>query len=988
MNLKRLLTLILGFVMLSIAATAQDKTVTGKVTDSKGQPVAGATVMIKGTKTGTATTNDGSFSIKAPTGATLVISSIGFTSQEVSAASASSISLVSSAGDALNEIVVVGYGSSKKKDLTGSVVSISSKDFVKGAITTPEQLIAGKVAGVQVTPNGGAPGSGSVIRVRGGSSLNASNDPLIIVDGMPLDNGGISGSANALALINPDDIETFDILKDASAAAIYGSRASNGVLIITTKRGKTGKPTINFSTMVSVYTKSGKVDVLSSQQFRDYVNANGNAAQKALLGTANTDWQDEIYKTAIASDNNLSIRGAYKKVPYRVSLGYLNQDGILRGGNLQRNSASITVNPKFFNDHLKIDLNLKGAINKSIFANESAIYGAISFDPTQPVYSGNNRFGGFWEWRSPSTSTGLVSLSPNNPLGLLKQRDDRSNVQRSIGNVKLDYKLHFFPDLRAVLNLGYDKAKGTGTILVNDSAASDYKRFSGKGGVNNEYRQEKSNELMEFYFNYVKEVKSIKSRFDVVAGYSYQDFKATTYNFNDLTFDKTIVSKPNFPLDIQQNRLVSFYSRLNYAFKGKYLLTASVRRDGSSRFTPDNRWGLFYSTAAAWRMKDESFLKNISAINEMKLRVGYGTTGQQDGIGNYGFNSFYNLSSGQSMYQFGNTYYNLYAPSGYDANRKWEQTGMFNVALDFGLFKNRINGTIEYYNRETKDLLNDISQPAGANFSNRVTTNVGTMKNEGVEITLNTGIIRKRDMSLDLGFNVTYNKNRITKLTLSEDPNYAGNTYGGIYGGTGQTILINAVGGPRGAFYVYKQVYDKAGKPVDGLFEDLNRDGIINEKDKYAYKQVDPTIFAGFNGTFTYKKFDMGFVMRGSFDNYVFNNVNSATGVRNNILNPLGFLGNGSTDVLKSGFSGGGDKYSNSDYYVQNASFLRMDNINFGYSVGRVFNNKAGLRVIGNIQNAFVITKYNGLDPEINGGIDTRLYPRPRVFVLGANLTF
>jgi iron complex outermembrane receptor protein len=989
MNLKRLLFGLLA-VCFVITANAQDKTVTGKVTDAKdGSALQGATVQVKGTKNITQTGLDGVFKIKVPAGSnTLVISYSGFASQDVAVANGMLSVSLTATNNNLNEVVVVGYGTARKKDATGAVATVTSKDFVKGALTTPEQLIAGKVAGVQITPNGGAPGSGSVIRIRGGASLNASNDPLIIIDGVPVDNGGISGAANALALINPNDIETFNILKDASAAAIYGSRASNGVIIITTKKGKSGKPVFNFSTNISVYAKSGKVDVLSAQQFRDYVNANGNASQKGLVGTANTDWQDEIYKTAIGTDNNLSVSGAFKKIPYRVSLGYLNQDGILKGGNLQRTSAAINLSPKLFKDHLKIDLNLKGSVNKSIFANEGAIGAAVTFDPTKPVRSGSSRFGGYWEWLDPTTTTGLRSLAPFNPVGLLEQRDDRSNVQRSIGNIQFDYKLPFFPDLRANLNLGYDVSKGTGTTVINDSAANTYKRFNGKGGVNNQYRQEKSNQLLEFYLNYAKDISSIRSRVDVIAGYSYQDFKSTGYSYNDLTYDKTIVSIPNFPFDVQQNRLVSFYGRLNYSLMGKYILTATYRRDGSSRFTPNNRWGSFPSAAFAWRMKDESFLKNVKAVNEMKLRIAYGVTGQQDGIGNYGFNSFYGLSNGQSMYQFGNTYYNLYAPAGYDANRKWEQTGMFNVAVDFALFNNRISGAVEYYNRETKDLLNEVNQPAGSNFSNKIVTNVGKMKNQGVEFTVNTGVIRKKDMTLDLGFNITYNKNRITNLTISEDPAYVGNTYGGISGGTGQTILINSVGGPRGAFYVYKQVYDKSGKPIDGLFEDLNRDGIINESDKYNYKQVDPVVFLGFTTSFTYKKWNVGFVMRGSFDNYLYNNVNSNTGVQRNVLNPLNYLQNASVDILRTGFSGSGDKYTNSDYYVQNASFLRMDNISFGYDAGKVFSNKASLRLTANIQNAFVITKYNGLDPEISGGIDNNIYPRPRVFVFGANITF
>jgi len=974
-------------------ASAQEKTVTGKITDAKdGSPVPGATVMVKGSKTGTQTKVDGTFTIKVPNAeSVLVISNVGFTGQEVAASKAATISLVQAAGT-LNDIVVIGYGTSRKKDVTGSITTVTSKDFVKGAITTPEQLIAGKVAGVSITPNGGAPGSGSVIRIRGGSSINASNDPLIVVDGVPLDNGGISGSANALNLINPNDIESFNILKDASATAIYGSRASNGVLIITTKKGKSGKPQFNFNTLVGVYTKSGEIDVLSADELRTYVNANGDAAQKALLGTANTNWQNEIYQTAISSDNNLSVSGAIKKIPYRASVGYLNQNGILKTGNLQRTSAAINLSPKFFKDALKVDINLKGSASKNRFANEGAIGAAVTFDPTKPIYSGNNRFGGYYEWRDANSATGLRALAPLNPLGLLEQRDDRSNVLRSIGNVQLDYKIPFVDGLRANLNVGYDVAKGNGTIVINDSAAMSYRRFNDAnnvfhGGVNNEYRQERSNTLLDFYLNYVKE--SNIGRFDVLAGYSYQDFKTTNYNFADKTFDNTTVVVPNFPFDIPQNRLIGFYGRLNYSYKGRYLLTASVRRDGSSRFAKENRWGTFPSAALGWRLKEEKMFKNVTALNDLKVRVGFGITGQQDGIGNYSYLGNYGLSGNQSLYQFGNTFYNMYAPFGYNRNLKWEQTEMYNAAVEFALFKNRVTGTVEYYNRSTKDLLNTINQPAGSNFTNQITANVGTMKNEGVEFTLNTGIVRTKDVNWDFGFNVTYNKNTITRLTINDDPKFVGNQYGGISGGTGQQILINALNNPRGAFFVYKQVYDnKTGLPIDGLFDDKNRDGIINDQDLYAYQQVDPKVFLGINSNFNYKKWNAGFVMRANIGNYLYNNVHSNTGVKRNILNPLSYLNNGSANLLETNFSGNGSQYLLSDYYVQNASFLRMDNINIGYNAGKILNNKVGVRITGNVQNVFVITNYNGLDPEISGGIDNNLYPRPRVFVLGVNLDF
>ncbi len=994
-NSKNLLVSLL-MMLFTLAAFSQN-VVTGKVTDSKdGTPVKGVSVTVKGTKISTQTETDGSFKITVPAGATsLLFSSIGFVLQEVAVNGNLNIRMVQEVSK-LDEVVVIGYGTSRKKDLTGAVTSISSKEFQKGVITTPEQLIAGKVAGVSITSNGGAPGAGSTIRIRGGASLSASNDPLIVIDGVPLDNGGIAGSANALALINPNDIESFNILKDASATAIYGSRASNGVILITTKKGKKGKLVFNFNTQLSAAGISRKADVLSASEFRNFVNANGDPAQKALMGAASTDWQDEIYQTAIGNDNNLSVAGGVAGIPFRASLGFLNQNGILRTGNLQRTSLGINLSPKFFDDHLKVDINVKGANNKSTFANEGAIGAAVNFDPTQSVNSNATKFGGYYEWLDAgNTNSGLRQLAPRNPVGLLKQRDDKSNVNRIIANVQLDYKIHWFPELRANLNLGIDKAKGTGTIVIDDSAASTYKRDVDvndvrKSGVNNKYKQEKSNAVLEAYLNYVKFVKAIATKVDVMAGYSYQDFYYNNYAYADYFYDgsKRKNSDPQFPSDKPQNRLISFYGRLNLDIHNKYLVTASLRRDGSSRFSKENRWGVFPSAAVAWKMKEEKLFKNINVISDLKLRAGFGVTGQQDGIGNYDYISYYALGDNAAQYQFGSTFYNIYRPGGYYSNRKWEQTETTNVGLDFGFFNDRISGSVDYYFKKTKDLLNNIGQPAGNNFSNQIVANVGNMENQGIEVLLNTQPVKNKNITWDFGVNFTYNKNEITNLTAVTDPNYPGNKFGGISGGTGNTILINSVGYNRGAFYAYKQIYDAAGKPIDGLFEDMNRDGIINDKDLYRYKGVDPKFIFGVNTNVAFNNWNAGFVMRANVGQYMFNNINSSTGTSRNILNPLGYLANGSSDILNSGIGGFATDYFLSDYYIQNASFLKMDNINVGYNFGKVFNQKASLRVSANVQNVFVITKYKGVDPEINGGIDNNFYPRPRTFVLGLNLDF
>jgi TonB-linked SusC/RagA family outer membrane protein len=985
MNLKRLFMAFVLPLIFAAFANAQDKVVTGKVTDSKdGTPLVGVSVIVKGTTKGTQTASDGTFRLSVPNGATaLVISSVGYTNQEVAIGTGTvNISLVAGAGANLNEVVVIGYGTQRKKDLTGSVVSVSEKDFQQGVIASPEQLIAGKVAGVQITSNSGAPGDGSRIRIRGGASLNSSNDPLIVIDGVPVNNEGISGSGNFLSLINPNDIESMSILKDASAAAIYGSRASNGVIIITTKKGTRGKPRFNFSTVLSAAGNVNKVDVLSPTEFRNLVNTYGNASQKALLGIGNTDWQDEIYRTAFAQDNNLSVSGSYKTMPYRVSLGFLNQDGVLEGDNYNRTSLGINLSPRFLKDNLRIDLNLKGSVTHNVFANRAAIGTAVSFDPTQLVYSGKTRLGGYFEWLDPSTNK-PNTLAPRNPVALLNQRDDRSTVRRSIGNIQFDYKLPFFPDIRANLNLGYDIAEGSGTVYVPDSAASQYSQ----GGINNYYKQGKQNTLLEFYLNYAKDLPSIKSRIDAIAGYGYQDFLTKIYYYPSYRANKTIIpgSEPVFATDNPRYTLISMYGRVNYTFMNRYILTATVRRDGSSKFSKAARWGTFPSAAFAWRIKEEDFLKTNTLFSDLKLRVGYGITGQQDGIPYYSYIPNYYQSTNTAQYQFGNTFYYMYRPDAYDANLKWEETATANIGLDFAFLKGRISGSVDYYFKKTKDLLADIPIPVGSNFSNRLTTNVGNVENRGVEFTLNTIPVKTKNLSWDFNFNITYNKNKITNLTKVVDPNFKGNPTGAISGGTGNSIQINSVGYNTNAFFVYQQVYDANGKPIEGLYVDQNADGKINEQDLYHYKSSEPNILLGVSTGVVYKKWSAGVVLRGTFNNYVYNNYFSNHAVKRAIMDPANFLSNGPRNVLETMF--GNNQYF-SDYYIENASFLRMDNLNIGYNAGKVFQNRASMRVSASVQNVFVITKYRGLDPEVSSGVDNNIYPRPRTYSLGLSLDF
>lgn len=981
-----------SLLLISQVAFSQGKVITGKVTDSKdGSPLGGVSVIGKGSTTGTQTAPDGTFHISVASSVTsLLFSSVGYATQEVSIAGKTdvSVSLVL-VNSSLSEVVVIGYGTARKKDLTGSVATVSAKDFQTGVITTPEQLVAGKVAGVSIISNNGQPGSGSTIRIRGGSSLSASNDPLIVLDGVPLDNGSISGASNALSFINPNDIESFTILKDASAAAIYGTRAANGVIIITTKKGKGGKVKVNFSSVNSISKLIKKVDVLSAADFRTIINANGSSAQKAMMGSASTDWQDEIYQSAFATNNNITITGGITNLPYRVSIGYDNQNGILKTDNLERTSLGIALNPTFFDNHLKVDINLKGSAENVRFGTQGAIGAATSFDPTQPIYSKSPRFGGYYEWLLASSPTGLDPVAGRNPVGLLYQRFDESTPSRFIGNAQFDYKFHFLPDLHANLNLGTDYADGRGHVFVPDSAASNYVA-GGDKGLKSKYKQIRNNKLLEFYLNYVKDLSSIKSRIDVMAGYSYYDYLTTNYNYPTYFADGSLNGAvPNFPFDKPENTLISYFGRLNYTFQDRYLLTATIRRDGSSRFAPKYRWGYFPSVAFAWKLKEEQFLRNSNLISDMKLRLGYGVTGQQDGIGNYDYLSYYSLSNTGASYQFGNTFYQGFRPGGFYANRRWEKTVTYNAGLDFGFLNNRITANLDFYYKKTSNLLNNVAQPAGTNFSAFIVANVGDMNNKGVEFNINATPIQHKVFRWDASFNITYNKNTITNLTVvPKDATYVGLPVAKIAGGIGgQFAQIDAIGFAKNTFYLYKQVYDVVtGLPVEGVFVDINGDGIINQNDLARSKSSDPKVFMGFSTQATYKKWSAGFVLRASIGNYVYNNNYSQTGTLSQ-LTGNSVLYNASTSYLHTHFTGNSLELL-SDYYIQNASFLKMDNLNIGYNIGRIANNQATLRLNATIQNVFVITKYKGLDPELSSGIDNNLYPRPRIYALGINLDF
>jgi iron complex outermembrane receptor protein len=987
--MKKLIFSILSMLFLGIfisgAINAQKIKVTGKVTDSAdGSVMIGVTIQEKGTINGTVTDDKGNFSITIEPTATLIFSYLGYNSQEVAVNGRTSINAVLVQGEqALGEVLVIGYGTVAKKDATGSVVAIGTRDFNKGSVSRPQDLIMGKIPGVLVTTNGGDPTAGATIRIRGGSSLSASNDPLIVIDGVPVDNGGISGMPNALNLINSNDIESFTVLKDASATAIYGSRASNGVILITTKKGLQGRPMkITYDGSFSVGTRATEVDVLKPSEFVSLINSQYGAtsAQAALMGSSTTDWQKQIYQAAYSNDHNLSLSGAYKILPYRVSVGYTKQTGILKTSGLERVTGALNLNPSFLDNHLTVNLNAKYMNVKNRFADYGAIGSAVSMDPTQPVYDADNtKYGGYFAWKQPNGDP--MTQVTNNPVALLDLRNNRSTVNRLLGNIQVDYKLPFLPDLKLTVNAGTDYSSSNGKDITDKMAAWYYTNGVGRYG---EYSQTKKNELLDIYGNYVKDIASISSKIVVTVGYSWQHFynKGASFTNNsarDIVYQDTKYATENY--------LISFFGRLNYSFKNKYLLTATIRDDGSSKFSSANRWGLFPSLAFAWDIKEENFLKNSSLFDEFKLRLGYGVTGQQDVGNDYPYLARYTFGQPNAQTQFGTGFITTIRPEGYDVNLKWEQTTTYNAGLDFGLLKDRVTGSVEVYYRPTKDLLNTIDVPAGTNLTNRITTNVGTLVNKGIELSLNFRPVVQSQFEWSFGLNATINKDEITKLTVVDNPAFIGVETGGISGGVGNNVQMNSVGYPKQSFYLAQQVYDSKGNPVDNLFVDRNGDGVVTsqgQSDKYHIKKPSPDLLMGFNSILRYKKFDFSFNGRISLGNYVYNNVASGSSLAG-LYNSAGALNNLNASILKTKFAN--PQYW-SDYYLENGSFLRLDNTTLGYNIDKIGGGNTKLRVYVNVQNLFIITKYTGLDPEIFGGIDNNIYPRPRTFMLGVNLEF
>lgn len=980
---KRGILLAALLLMGCLQLLAQTRTVKGEVTDAQnGEALIGATVTVEGEKGGTVTDFDGNFSLQVSSSAKKIkVSYIGYIDKILTISDNMQVKLESDS-KALADVVVIGYGTARKSDLTGSVATVKAKDFNKGLVSSPEQLINGKVSGVQIMSNSGSASAGSTIRVRGGASLNASNDPLIVLDGVPLEQGGISGnSSNFLSMINPSDIESMTVLKDASSTAIYGSRASNGVIIITTKKGQQGGLKVNFNTTNSMQTRAQMVDMLGHDDFVNVINQYGTDNQKSLLGNANTDWNDEVYRTAFGTDNNLSLSGSIGKyLPFRVSAGYYNQSGLVRKDNVERWTGNVVLTPSFFQDHLKLTINAKGTLNNNSFNNGGAVWAAATFNPTIPVYSGNNSYGGFNE--ALDADGYPVNAGVKNPRGLVDLYDSKSKVSRFIGSMDVDYKVHFLPDLKLHATIGADYAKGDGTIYVPGYAAQSFNKDESLSGSDYKYGPQKNeNRLLTLYANYAKYFENIKSNVDLTAGYDYQFWKSTTPLYYTKSAAGTTLS--TVKASDYRHVMLSYYGRVNYSFDGKYLLTATVRRDASSRFSKDTRWGTFPSVALGWTLTEEPWLKDNKVVSNLKLRASYGVTGQQEGIGNYNYLPVYTSSVTGAEALINGQYITTYRPEAYVSDLKWETTTSWNFGLDFGFLNGRIGGAIDFYTRKTKDLLASVPTAAGTNFSKTILTNVGNVDSKGIEVSLNATPVQTKDWEWNLSYNFTWQNMKVKNLSLTQGGSQTNVKVGPSIDAYQFQVLSE--GYEPYMFYVYHQLYDsETGKPIEGAYADLNGDGEINDADLYRYHSPAPKYIMGLSTSLRYKQLTLGMSFRANIDNYVYNGMGMSTGAWETVSYNNSQLNNLNASFLKTGFK---TRQYLSDYYVENASFLKLDNLSLSYNIGKI-NKWASLTVSAMVQNVFTITGYSGTDPEVPNGMDNSFYPRPRTYSVSLGLQF
>lgn len=983
LNVKQQFFMVL-FLCFSLTTFGQELKVSGTITDAAtGTTLPGVSVTIKSSNQGTTTDFDGKYQLQVKQNDVLVFSYMGYQKTERTAKSTTINVSLTEDNQKLDEVIVIGYGSMKKRDATGAVALVTTKDFNKGNNVTPENLLTGRVAGLTIS-TGGDPGSGSTIRIRGGASLGASNDPLIVINGLPVDNNTIGGSRSILSSINPSDIESFSVLKDASATAIYGSRASNGVIIITLKKGtKTLSATLDMS--MGVNTLANKIDVFTGDELRDVISTQ-DPALLPLLGTANTDWQDEIYRNSITSNLNASVNGMlFGKIPSRASFGRTLQQGLMLTAEFERTTGSISLNPSLLDNHLKISVNANATLEKNRFAQ--GVQGtAITFDPTQPVYDANSPFGGYFQYYKNNNDgvinrSDLTPLAPLNPVAELMQRNNRSEVKRIYGNVKLDYSFHFLPELSAVLNVGIDKSTADGYARVSDQ--NPLSQADGRIiGSSSEYSNELSNNLLDGYLAYKKQFGVLN--LDATAGYSYQKFTNERYNTNEL-LDDGVDSAPVTNID-PNLVLIGFFGRTNLSFYDKYLFTLSYRRDGTSRFSEDNRWGNFPAAAFAWKINEE-FLPESETVSNLKLRLSWGVTGQQD-IGQTNLDLYmsrYITGLPTSQYIFGGNVINIGIPQFRNEDLKWEETTTYNAALDFGFFNDRLTATVEGFYKESKDLLANAAISEGSNFSNSGFQNIGDFTSKGIEFSVAGDIIRnEKGFNWNANFNATFIKTKINSLALNQDQ-LIGATGAGA--GEGSTAQIHRVGYTPYSFYVYKQIYNENGKPIEGAYADLNGDNIINDSDLYIHNNGMPTVSMGFASNMTYKNLDLSFNMRANLGNYVYNGAN-ATRAQYNLLKNSSVVSNLPTSVLDTNFKSN-ETVLLSDYYIENGSFLKMDNVTLGYTFENTFNENSSIRLSAGVQNVFTITNYSGLDPEVfENGIDNSITPRPRTFLVGANMKF
>ena len=953
---------------------AQQITVKGTVKDGSGEPLMGASVLVKGTSHGTAADFDGNFELKVDKGVTLVVSSVGYKSREVAAKAGTMNIVLQEDTQQLEDVVVIGYGAIKKKDLTGSVNLVTDKDFNKAPAVNADQLIQGKIAGVQMTSASGAPGEGQTIRIRGNGSLSLTSNPLIVIDGVPMNDGGVGGSRSIFNSINPEDIESMTVLKDASSTAIFGSRAANGVIMITTKKGKANQDLkISFNTSIALQDVNDYVDVMNANQFRQTVKGLNNPAAEALLGNADTNWQKEIYQTAPMSNSTLVLSGAYKTLPYRVSVGHSYADGILRTDNFKRTNAKISLNPTFFDKSLKLELNANGTYMQNRFANKDAIGAAVEYDPTQSVFGGLAKYGGYHAWVNPNNGS-RYDLAPNNPMAMLKFLDDSSKVYRFIGNAKVDYTLPFFKDITASVNVGIDYSKGEGDKITDRRMPTSTPDFD---GAKTTYTNKATNKLFDAYINYMKDIKETHN-IGLMIGHSYQSFE-----FDDNSTDYSYFTNPGDNKEVpninkSRNVLMSFFGRANYSYKNRYLFTATLRADASSKLNPDDRWGYFPSVALAWNVSNENFLKDNKTLNELKLRFGYGEVGNVNGLGDYLFLTNYTRSQDGASYQLGDAFYQTYRPGVTNKNLRWEIGNTLNAGIDFGLLDNLITGTLDVYRKQTKDLIAETTIDPFTNFKNRVNANVGDMENKGIELGLTITPIRniEKNIRWSFNYNIAYNENKITRMP-DDQPT------GGISGGTGNRVQLHREGETPYSFFVYQQVYDAQGNPVENAFVDRNGNGKIDEGDRYLYKSPFAPVTMGFGTDLNYKNWDLNITTRANIGNYVYNNTQSRLDQFGEITANSGFLRN---IKANSNFQRHNDQSWLSDYYLENASFFKLDNITLGYTFPHT--DKMYIRLYGTVQNVLTITKYSGLDPEVYGGIDNNFYPRPQTYLLGLNVNF